>query len=97
MAKKQVTLDEEFLQWWERGLEEKGYDLDEKQVRVLAHLGKNLYHVYSYREMFTAMRKGEYGPLLAYHAAYQRYTQSRLEALSENGAEIIPLPPKKQE
>jgi len=28
-----VKLDEEFLQWWERSLEEQGYDIHKKQVK----------------------------------------------------------------
>jgi len=40
-----VKLDEEFLQWWERGLEEEGYDLYKKQLKLLVDPTKSLYHV----------------------------------------------------
>ena len=97
MAK--VSLDEEFLRWWERSLEEHGYDLDKKQVKVLAHPAKSLYHVYSYHEFFNAMRRGEYAPLIAYQFAYHICNKSRLEELADREADhqakVIPFPRKK--
>lgn len=88
---KKAEVDEDFLQWWERSLEEKGYNVNKKQLKVLAHPAKNLYHVYSYHEFFNAMRKGEYIPLMAYRLAYHICSRSRLEELAE-GAEIISFP-----
>ncbi len=85
-----VKLDEEFLQWWERGLEEEGYDLHKKQLKVLADPTKSLYHVYSYHEFFNAMRRGEYAALLAYHFAYSICNRSRLEKIVQEG-KIIPF------
>jgi len=92
-----LRIDEDFLQWWKKGLEEEGHDLYKKQIRVLAHPEKKLYHVYSYHELFNAMRRGEHGPLLAYQVAYQICNQSRLEALAQEEAEIIPFPRKPRE
>jgi len=86
-------LDEGFLQWWEQDLEKEGYDIHKKQVRVLAHPAKNLYHVYSYHEFFNAMRRGEYAALMTYHFAY-RICKSRLEELTDKEAEIISFPRK---
>ncbi len=70
MSKKRVSLDEEFLQWWEQSLEENGYDMNKKQVKVLVNPTDISHTIYSYREMFEGMRRGEYGPLLAYNFAY---------------------------
>lgn len=35
-----MSLDEKFLQWWERSLEEKGYDMDKKQPTFFDPSGK---------------------------------------------------------
>ena len=65
------TIDEEFLQWWEKRLEEDGHDLDRPQLRIAAHPTKvHLQNVYSYREFFQAVREREYWPLVAYQVAY---------------------------
>jgi len=50
-----------------------------------------------YPEFFNAMRRGEYGPLLAYGFAYQICNKSRLEELLDPEAKIISFPRKKQE
>ncbi|MDP3699209.1 MAG: hypothetical protein Q8R47_06515 [Nanoarchaeota archaeon] len=90
-----LRIDEDFLEWWGKSLENQGYDLDEKQIRILAQPGKELYHVYSYHDFFDAIRKGEYWPSVAYHFAHQMYNQSRLEELAQREAEIILFPRKK--
>lgn len=78
MAKKELNLDEKFLEWWEKGLEKEGYDLDKEQVQALAGETDMVLKVYTYREFFQAMREGEYGPLLGYRAAYNKYRFSLL-------------------
>lgn len=94
MSKQQI--DEEFLQWWERDLEEKGYNMGKKQVMVLIHPTDIFQMVYSYHEFFNAIRRQEYGPLLAYNFAYRLCRQSLLETVAQDEAKIIPFPRRKR-
>lgn len=91
-----INLDEEFLEWWERNLEKEGYDMDEKQLRFLTDPAQNLYCNYSYRNFFQAVRREEYGPLMAYNFAHQMYIKSKLEeVIKQEAAKIISSSQKK--
>ena len=101
MSKKELNLDEQFLQWWEQKLVEDGCDLDELQIKIAVHpTAIHLQKLYSYRDFFQAVRKGEYWPLCAYHAAYHfvghRYKQSENDEIIDN---VLPFgkSPKSQE